>query len=417
MTLSTALQELASAVDILESAGVTVHEVTTDEDQRSLLNDDQLRVRLTVNIPLESTTQAEEGSTRQEDVGEDGETLATDGTEAGEPFAMDVDPPDATTVVACATEPMSVPPMPDTPAQNRTGDGVSDQPEIPDSSDATEEEADAAMEVDDADTTSAEVSDVDEESTTDSASVPAHRDPERLQAVYDQYSTFAEMTDALDMDVTSQTVRYHMIKQGIHDPESQQTTDSDSDEEVTTPQEDTDSPRKQSDVPHDADGHDEDNVEKAKEGSEKSDESTGETAEQTDETSEESSDGTDNDGQSVREGETGTEAGDHTDSPDQKSADTVDTDVPTMANMDDLPIPAGVELPSHLSIEDVRDAILEAQTLFEVQQQLRIGRDKARKLLSDLNLLDLDVGRATTIENRDASQQEIYRRLSQAVDS
>lgn len=48
--------------------------------------------------------------------------------------------------------------------------------------------------------------------------VSPHRDPDRLRAVYDQSKTFAEMTEALDVDVTPQTVRRNMIEHGIHDP-------------------------------------------------------------------------------------------------------------------------------------------------------------------------------------------------------
>lgn len=50
---------------------------------------------------------------------------------------------------------------------------------------------------------------------------PAYRDPERLREVYDKYDTFEEMTDALDVDVTSQTVRRYMIKYDIHSPASE----------------------------------------------------------------------------------------------------------------------------------------------------------------------------------------------------
>lgn len=45
-----------------------------------------------------------------------------------------------------------------------------------------------------------------------------YRDPERLRTVYEEYDTFAEMTEALDVDVTPQTVRRYMIKYGIHEP-------------------------------------------------------------------------------------------------------------------------------------------------------------------------------------------------------
>jgi len=50
------------------------------------------------------------------------------------------------------------------------------------------------------------------------SSVPAYKDPEALATVYDEYSTFPEMTEALGVDVTSETVRRYMVEYDIHDP-------------------------------------------------------------------------------------------------------------------------------------------------------------------------------------------------------
>jgi hypothetical protein len=55
----------------------------------------------------------------------------------------------------------------------------------------------------------------------DDGSAPSpHRDPERLREVYEQCDTFEEMTDALGVEVTAQTVRRSMMSLGIHDPEA-----------------------------------------------------------------------------------------------------------------------------------------------------------------------------------------------------
>lgn len=48
---------------------------------------------------------------------------------------------------------------------------------------------------------------------------PAYKRPDALRAAYERYDTFPAMTDALDADVTSETVRRHMIKHDIHDPD------------------------------------------------------------------------------------------------------------------------------------------------------------------------------------------------------
>jgi hypothetical protein len=55
---------------------------------------------------------------------------------------------------------------------------------------------------------------------------PPYKNPDRLREVYEQYDSFAEMTEALDVDVTAQTVRRNMMKHGIHEPN---TADSGSD--------------------------------------------------------------------------------------------------------------------------------------------------------------------------------------------
>ncbi|WP_137285656.1 hypothetical protein [Halorussus salinisoli] len=47
---------------------------------------------------------------------------------------------------------------------------------------------------------------------------PAYKDPDALQTVYEEYDTFTEMTEALGVDVTSETVRRYMVEYDIHDP-------------------------------------------------------------------------------------------------------------------------------------------------------------------------------------------------------
>lgn len=57
--------------------------------------------------------------------------------------------------------------------------------------------------------------------------VPPFRDRELLAEVYESCDTFAEMTDALGMDVTAETVRRYMVDHGIHQPNSYDTGESD----------------------------------------------------------------------------------------------------------------------------------------------------------------------------------------------
>lgn len=58
---------------------------------------------------------------------------------------------------------------------------------------------------------------------------PVYRDPEALREVYEAHDTFPEMTEALGVDVEPQTVRKHMIKQGIHEPQPPESRTDDAD--------------------------------------------------------------------------------------------------------------------------------------------------------------------------------------------
>ncbi|GAA0307344.1 hypothetical protein [Halarchaeum salinum] len=55
--------------------------------------------------------------------------------------------------------------------------------------------------------------------------VPPFRDEPYLAAIYARYDTFAEMADAIEMDVAGETVRRYMIKHDIHSPDSYDATD------------------------------------------------------------------------------------------------------------------------------------------------------------------------------------------------
>lgn len=59
---------------------------------------------------------------------------------------------------------------------------------------------------------------------TETRDVPPFRDRELLAEIYETYDTFAEMKDALGMDVTAETVRRYMVDYGIHEPNSYNTS-------------------------------------------------------------------------------------------------------------------------------------------------------------------------------------------------
>ena len=61
-------------------------------------------------------------------------------------------------------------------------------------------------------------------SSTSDRDVPPFEDRELLEEVYESCDTFAEMPEAIGMDVTAETVRRYMIDHGIHKPNSYNTT-------------------------------------------------------------------------------------------------------------------------------------------------------------------------------------------------
>ena len=55
-------------------------------------------------------------------------------------------------------------------------------------------------------------------------SVPLYEDRDRLEELYETYDTFAEMADALEMDVSGETIRRYTIDHDIHQPTSYRTS-------------------------------------------------------------------------------------------------------------------------------------------------------------------------------------------------
>ena len=176
---------------------------------------------------------------------------------------------------------------------------------------------------------------VDETNTN----LPAYQDPDLLAAVYEAHETFAEMTDALNVDVTAQTVRRYMIKYGIHE-----TSSDDADTEATT----------------------------------------------------------------------GTEVSTNALTEDRSASSPSDDDEIQQEGTNGPEVDERI-LPNHLSLEDVKEAVRNGQTLLEVQRTLDIEREEARALLDELNLLELVVGRVSTVSDQPTPTAEIERRIQRAT--
>jgi hypothetical protein len=157
MVASSAFKELSAVLARLESSGTEVQHATVDEDLTS--TDGTVTADLSVGVPVLSEADTSEAvSVEAVDATVEDGRVAVD-------LTVTVSGDDVT-----ATDTLSL------GARSGDGAGASD-------------------------------------------SVPAYKDPEALRAAYERYETFPEMTEALGVDVTSETVRRHMVKYDIHDPD------------------------------------------------------------------------------------------------------------------------------------------------------------------------------------------------------
>lgn len=168
-----------------------------------------------------------------------------------------------------------------------------------------------------------------ETSPDDDESPSPYTDEERLRNVYEEHDTFAEMRDALGVEVTPQTVRRKMIDFGIH-------------------------------VPNSPDNH----TESGQNGSEAEPKSSADRSQ------------------------------------DGQSEDTVVAD--------------GLDLPSDITIEELQEVVREANTIHEAQARLGIDREDVRRILTDLNLLDLVTGRLVNADDP-ITNDEIDERIRTAM--
>ncbi|MDT3435809.1 hypothetical protein [Haloarcula sp. 1CSR25-25] len=200
---------------------------------------------------------------------------------------------------------------------------------------------------------------------SESDSVPAYKDPEALRAAYDACDTFPEMTEALDADVTSETVRRYMVEYDIHDPTdttpqaggltlSDVQADSEADTDATPPAEPDPSDDRAGD-----DGQPEEP-----------------------------------DGLGARSVAELLAEADSQDSDDNLVAD-------------------GLGISQDLTVAELARTVTQSTSLHEATQRLGLSQTHARRLLSELDLLDLVTHRLAANQIR-VSNDEIKRRISAA---
>jgi hypothetical protein len=189
-------------------------------------------------------------------------------------------------------------------------------------------------------------------------SVPPYEDTDYLQALYDECDNFREIAEQIQMDVSSETVRRYMIEADIHVPNSYNTSSGDEEEAAAK--------------------------------SEKPDDATSQSA------------GAKEAGQvSVAEPVSTGTAG---------SAEESVKELP-----DEQLVTDGIGLPADIQLRDVADAVVDSDTVYEVQRRLSLDRGQTRDLLEELNLLDLVLCRLADEPDHAVSYGTVASRIRQCT--
>ncbi|MGB9956401.1 hypothetical protein ACOZ4B_08430 [Haloferax prahovense] len=417
-------------------ASVTVEydlasECAVDPDRLSVsspaasMTDGRLRLDLDVVLAPPATEDAGKESAPAEHGATDGDPEPADapvaradgsgarGSEGSAPVASVVSPPTMEFAISTGRDELS-----------------EDDQSTPASSDGSVEADTETSPVTDTDTDMAPDTSTDTEpdadAKADADSVPAHHDPVRLREAYEACETFKEMTDALGVDVTPQTVRNQMIQRGIHEPESygaspEPAASSESTESSDEPQQpepsvaDVDSTSETDQSPtvgtEDTDiaAVERDTTDDAETGA--NDESTSVSESKPNPKSAPnpksvSKPGSESEPQSETDPATDTEPDDETDKP------TTTEDASTVTALP--PLPASVSS-LDCSTEDVCAAVTGAKTLYEVERRLGLDRADVREVLTALDLLDLVTGRMARRDASAASADDVRTRVHAAL--
>jgi hypothetical protein len=199
--------------------------------------------------------------------------------------------------------------------------------------------------------------------------VPPFRDPDLLAEVYDSCGTFAEMAEALGMDVTGETVRRYMIDAGVHQPNTYDTGQADDEganESATDPDEGAE-----------PDPGAEDGRETKLEPETKPEPATG-----------------------------SAEGGGRRATGRDEAADAPESPV-VLAD--------GIGLPNDVTVDALVETVKRSNTIYEIEREIGVDREDALDVLRELNLLDLVVGRLATEQERDdISREAVIERLREA---
>lgn len=429
MTLSDRYRRLARLIDALESQGLDVRSAAPADEHASESTGERMSVQLELELPS-GTVLDQLADTAPERVAGDVDDAAEDEAHSSPQPERTTDDdasdrPEASTSPDDATDEATPTTATDDAADGSSTDDETDETEET-SDDTVSTDAETTDEPDGIDCTHPECDRTFEsergmkihrtkahslaeliDSGTDEA---VHCDPQELARVYEQYDTFAEMTDALNVDVGPQAVRKQMIRHDIHQPG------------VTNPAQPTDS------AGADASAGDAHNGSVADGGSVVAVDTDLDAPDSTtDEADDQSSEavtvhGTDDRSASADDEPTATDdPGEGDPAPEAVADDDVveDEDAADGGTDDDDEVAVeqlpDLDLPASLTPDEFRTAVEEATTLYDVQRALDLDRETTRDLLREYDLLDLVCGRAASVGEREQLKTEIHERLQRAA--
>lgn len=236
---------------------------------------------------------------------------------------------------------------------------------------------------------------------------PVYQDPDALATAYAEHETFPEMREALDVDVTPETVRRHMVKYGIHNPED------------NTPGVD---PAVSSKIASESDSEtgDSDQITTTADSDENDTAMSATDAKRTDNQS-----GT-GDMSGVSEANAGSTQADPSANPAGSEPNDVESNDDQDLSLGDKPIADllssdkdveentivtdGMGLPTSLTVERLANVINESRTIHEVKQHLEMSQGNTRQLLQELDLINF-VSHPLAADKIEVSPEEIVRRI------
>ncbi|AEM59332.1 hypothetical protein HISP_19170 (plasmid) [Haloarcula hispanica N601] len=187
-------------------------------------------------------------------------------------------------------------------------------------------------------------------------SVPPYEDTDYLQALYDECDNFREIAEQIQMDVSSETVRRYMIEADIHVPNTYNTSSDEEEEAAESGQSDN--------------------------------------------------------GASQGEVDAG---GGQVSVAEPVSAESVGSESSVGELPDEQLVTDGIGLPADVQLRDVADAVVDSDTVYEVQRCLSLDRGQTRDLLAELNLLDLVLCRLADEPDHAVSYGTVASRIRQCA--